>query len=276
MIAVAKRLLRPWVERIPTVARTYRSLRDRRDLHRPAHATPYGFRFVGNPMFVDGRYEPAETAKAQELFRKCDVFVNVGANQGYYCCLAGSHGVATIAIEPDPLNLQYLLTNITENRLEQRIEVFPLAASSEPGILRLYGTAAGASLVEGWSGSASANSKLVPVNTLDNIIGDRLSGRRCFVLIDIEGHEFPVLQGAQKLLDQQPRPVWIIEIQVHGHQPSGRVINPQLRSTFEMFWSRGYESWTVEDKPRPVLPDLIRRIESEGDDLLGVYNFLFA
>jgi len=52
--------------------------------------------------------------------------VNVGANTGYYCCLALDRNKYVIAFEPINLNVKYLLRNIKANNWDDRIEVYPM------------------------------------------------------------------------------------------------------------------------------------------------------
>jgi FkbM family methyltransferase len=44
-----------------------------------------------------------------------DVFIDRGANIGLYTCLAQSLGKRTVSFEPQPINLEFLFTNLTNN-----------------------------------------------------------------------------------------------------------------------------------------------------------------
>ena len=46
----------------------------------------------------------------------------------------------------------------------------------------------------------------VPVLSLDRVLGDELVGKRAFILVDIEGAELMMLQGAFETLMHDPRP----------------------------------------------------------------------
>jgi hypothetical protein len=102
-------------ERLPRLAATYRHLRDARRLAKPPVQTPMGFRFSGNPQMEKGVFEQNELRIIGTLLQDSEIFINIGANTGYYCCLALGTGKYTIAFEPIESNLQCLYKNITAN-----------------------------------------------------------------------------------------------------------------------------------------------------------------
>src|SRR5262249_11602765 len=74
----------------------------------------------------------------------------VGANIGYFSCLAASRCKHVLAFEPQPINLEYLLANVRTNGLKN-IEVFPMALGDRAGVLDLFGASAtGASAIQHW------------------------------------------------------------------------------------------------------------------------------
>ena len=83
-----------------------------------------------------GEFEPRETAIVENLFEFFDVFVNIGANTGYYVCKALSRGIPVVAFEPNQLNVNILLKNIEANKFETDFHLFPLALSNKNGVLQ--------------------------------------------------------------------------------------------------------------------------------------------
>jgi hypothetical protein len=78
-----------------------------------AHPTPYGFKLIGSHSvhhqgMQAGLFEPEETEVIRHHLRKADVFIDVGANIGFYSCIARSDGKYVVAIEPLIQNLRYL------------------------------------------------------------------------------------------------------------------------------------------------------------------------
>jgi hypothetical protein len=77
---------------------------------------------------------------------------------------------------------------------------------------------------------------------LDRVLGDTLRGNKALILVDIEGAEFMMLQGANQTLINEPRPIWLMEIASTEHQPAGVATNPYFAKTFELFFAQGYRS----------------------------------
>jgi FkbM family methyltransferase len=269
------RAAKPIIERFPKLAMTYRYMRDSWQIYEEPQETPMGFKLVGNESMQEGTFEPEETQIVKQLLSHVDVVINVGANIGYYCCIALAQEKYVVAFEPINLNLRYLLRNIKANNWESRIEVYPIALSNKVGVIEIYGGGTGASLVKGWAGTPEQYVTLVPSTTLDNALGARFQGKKCFMLVDIEGAEQLMLEGSSLFIDMQPRPVWMVEISISEHQPKGVRINPNLSSTFHIFWNSGYEACTADRQCRLIHPDEIEQIVKSGIDTLNTHNVLF-
>jgi FkbM family methyltransferase len=269
--------LKPIGDRIPWVATRIRAIRDKRAVTGTPRTTPYGFRFFGLPSMMDGTFEPEETAVISGLLRDVDLFVNVGANVGYYVCHACHAGVPVVAVEPMAINREALLTNLDANRWRDRVSLRPLALSETPGTATIYGSRLGASLIPGWAGTPEHYSTVVEVSTLDAVLQAHLTtpAQRLLILVDIEGAELMMLRGALHTLGRTPAPSWIIEIAIHEHQPKGIDINPHLVETFSMFFERGYQAWTADAARRVVTAEEVAQVAATGVDTFGCHNFLF-
>jgi len=258
----------------PRVASLYRGVRDQLDSMEDPQPTPWGFKLAGNSAMAQGLFEPAETDLVRRLLKDVDIMVNVGANVGYYCCHALSVGKPVIAFEPMERNLHYLYKNIKANGWDG-VEIFPVALSNHRGILEIYGSNTGASIVKGWAGIPESYRTLVPCSTMDVVLGSRLQGRKVLILVDIEGAEKQMLEGAKLMLTSDPKPVWLIEVVTKENQPLGVEINPNFTGTFQLFLQNGYEAFTVEKQNmRPVTMEDVHLI-SKGLLNIGTYNFLF-
>ena len=89
----------------------------RRHLKRTSVNTPFGFKFFGPSAMQNGSFEITETNILIKLSSHADLFINVGANYGFYCCLALSKGIKTSAFEPVYTNLRILYKNIYRESL---------------------------------------------------------------------------------------------------------------------------------------------------------------
>jgi FkbM family methyltransferase len=167
-----------------------------------------------------------------------------------------------------------MAVSVTENGWAQQAEIFPAALGAKADVLKMWGGGTGASLVKGWAGIPDSYVTQVPVLTLDRILGSALQGKRYVILVDVEGAEYAMLQGATQTLQNNPRPIWMMEIGSIEHQPSGVRMNPNLVPTFEIFFERGYTAATADSKREDADLDMIRRV-AEGNADFGTNNFVF-
>lgn len=269
-----KRVLRAPLMALLAVIQLLRDVRDLLDRRASAKVTPWGFALAGHESMATGTFEPDETAIVRKLLEEVDVLVNVGANVGYYCCHSLSLGKPVIAIEPIARNLHYLLANIRNNGWSSRAEIFPVAVGSGASILDMWGGGTGASLVKGWAAIPETYVTQVPVLTLDRILGETLQGRRALILVDVEGAEYMVLQGAVNVLDNDPKPIWMMEITVMEHQPEEVKVNPKLVDTFDIFYRAGYRAFSADSAEVEITCEEVLEA-SRGGDRLRTHNFVF-
>jgi FkbM family methyltransferase len=267
-------ILRNTFEHFPAAALFYRNMRDLLDQRQSAMKTPWGFTLAGNAAMASGDYEPNETAVVRQLLHDADILVNVGANVGYYCCHALSMGKPVIAIEPISRNLHYLLKNIRDNGWAQQAQVFPIALGADTNVLHLWGGRTGASLLKGWASISENYVTQVPVLSLDRVLGDNMQGKRALILVDIEGAEYMMLQGAVNALRNHPKPIWMMEISTTEHQPVGIAINPHFSKTFKLFFAEGYRAFTADVVALEVTEEVIQQV-IQGAQRLRTHNFIF-
>jgi FkbM family methyltransferase len=257
----------------PPLGRSYRLLRDSTNRRR-AILTPYGFSLAGDPDMAHGGWEADEIPVFLELIETHEVIVDIGANVGLYACLAASRGKQTIAIEPAPRNLSFLYKNLWDNRFTG-VEILPVGLGSEPGLRRIYGYGGIASFVPGWAQAREAQSTLVPLTTLDAVAADRFRGKKLLIKMDVEGFELDVLAGAQKTLDLEPRPQWLVEILFRGEVIPGG-ISAKFAETFSVFRERGYRCRMLDRARTRVGPADVSRWVSQGSVDGETHDFLFS
>lgn len=268
--------------RLPVAGQIYRDLRDKRAASR-SFPTPYGFSLAipaisaagtDGLAMTEGSYETEMVELFLQNLNKTQVCVDIGANIGFYSCLAASQRKHVISFEPLPSNLRYLFQNLNNNHFLDT-EVFPLGLSSSPGLRRIYGSCGNASLLPEWKAQSETASVpiLVPVTTLDITVGSRFEGVPLLVKMDVEGVELEVLKGAAQTLQLRPKPIWLVEIV--AKRLSG-VSNESFYRTFEVFWQQGYRSMVAESACRPVRPDDVARWATSGSVEFGGYNYLFV
>lgn len=241
-----KKYGRDLLETFPVVGVIYRAMRNYyRVKDSNMRKTPYGFFLVGQKEHDDifnDQFENLEIRLINSLIEHVDIFIDIGANIGLFTMLARRAGKKVIAFEPLDQNLKFLYSNLYKNKFTD-VEVYPIALSNEPGVATLYGASMMASMVENWGDAVKSARQIVAISTLDIILGGRLMESSAFVKIDVEGHEFEVLLGAKKILENSENTTWLIEVGLGEHHPDNQ--NIKFLDTFNIFLSRGYKVYAV-------------------------------
>lgn len=168
------------------------------------------------------------------IYRFSGVFIDVGAHIGKYTVPAAFERPTTvIAIEPDPFNFELLEENISRNMLSNVIPINKGAYSSA-GKIPFYTTEAGEGMHSIYRQPESRQEATIEVDTLDHIFDElQLNKPVTLIKIDVEGAEYEVLKGAEKIL-QQFHPDLIIEVWRDSPQRMA-----QIKDHLQRF---GYES----------------------------------
>jgi FkbM family methyltransferase len=267
--------LRSLLEPTP-LAPIYRSVRDEYAFRQSKFVrNPLGFQFSGHAAMCAGTFETQEVAELKALLEGADVFVDVGANIGYFSCLAASLGKHVVAVEPLAANLRFLLANISMNHWESQVEVFPVGVSDRFGVAKFYGAGTGASLNEGWAGASRYFSTMIALSTLDTLCA-KFRNSRIVIKIDVEGAEYAALLGAREVLNYQPAPAWLVEITLHEHR--GGAVNADYLRTFDLFFDCGYQCRSVggrEPIQRSDVEAYAKRGGAQQPDWARSGNFIF-
>lgn len=120
-------------------------------------------------------------------------FIDIGAWIGPIALAASSAGARVIALEPDPAAREELIENVRMNKAD--VEILAAAIDIEPGTLKLY---APAGLGESVTSSLADPNGIVvetPVITFDDIAAKAPAGSPVVIKMDIEGHEYRVLDA---------------------------------------------------------------------------------
>jgi len=128
-------------------------------------------------------------------------------------------------------------------------------------------------LVKGWANISESYVTQVPILSLDRVLGGTLHGKKALILVDIEGAEFMMLQGAKQTLANDPRPIWLMEISSSEHQPAGVAMNPNFAKTFELIFMHGYQAVTADTAATQITPQIVEEIMA-GRQKLSMHNFV--
>ena len=164
-------------------------------------------------------HEPLTTKIISDLLTNGMVCLDIGSNIGYYALLEskkiGPEG-KVIAIEPSPINFQYLEKNVQMENADN-IETHNFAAGSEDGKLKfLVSTKSNRSrtIPQEETVSPSTNEKIieVPVKKLDNFLEEIGIKQLDFLRMDVEGFENYVYEGIKNSV-KKFKP--LIQMEIH-------------------------------------------------------------
>jgi FkbM family methyltransferase len=170
---------------------------------------------VQETLLLEGIWEPKTTQYLCDSLGPGQVFLDIGANAGYFSLLAsrrvGESG-KVLAIEPNPAMANQLLQNVQRSRLTN-VAIIEAACSDSVEVRDLY---VGNAYNTGNSSLSHDNlawTKSVKVNcaTVDLLIEQYGLYHVDLVKIDVEGAELQVLQGMQTTL-KRFRPKIITEL----------------------------------------------------------------
>jgi FkbM family methyltransferase len=205
---------------------------------------------VGRSIWLRGRYGAPIEVHLRSTLRPGDIFVDIGANIGYFSIIASElvgAGGKIYAFEPNQDAFALLKKSIKMNQITN-IECMPFAAGAKSGVVQFNHTRnISRSFLDATTPSQRENSQdkqavrakyAVQVVRLDDYIKIEESKRVRMVKIDAEGFDYYVLQGAVRLLSGR-KPDVIIEVQdqtlnKYGHNPE---------DIFDLLYPLGYKAY---------------------------------
>jgi FkbM family methyltransferase len=192
---------------------------------------------VGGRGFASsGTWEWNVGTLIRRTLRAGDVFVDVGANTGYYTVLAAKVVGPTghvYAIEPAPATAAALRRNVGLNGVADLVTVLEAAAGAEAGHATLYGRAAGHDMTSSLmrrpedDGVTATDVAVLPI--ADVLKPSHRAAVR-LVKLDVEGHEDTAILGLEPLFADGLRPLVVVE--VHAN------FNPSAAPAIERFAAR--------------------------------------
>lgn len=164
---------------------------------------------IGGPfnLLNGGRYEEENVETLLSFVRDDTVFLDIGANVGFYTLQVGRRVFPkgkVYAFEPNPELHELLCRNVYVNGRGDFIECFQLGLSDRNGTATFQypkGHLGGGHI--GGPGSVSGHRAVeAEIRRLDDLFGEDF---RCdLVKIDVEGHELNVLNGMKRVVRNSP------------------------------------------------------------------------
>lgn len=201
---------------------------------------------ISRTILYFGFWEPNNSALISSILESDDVFVDIGANIGYYTLLGstlvGAKGTV-VSIEASPAIFEQLRENAVINGASN-VRLVNHAVSDTAGELPLYGGTR-------WNRGASSTTvhefdqepeARVPAAPLDTLLSKHEMERIALIKIDIEGGELPVLRRLLDTLDKYPSEFMILA------ELAPQVSKDQLRIVFDRFRAAGFRAFAVENE----------------------------
>ncbi len=148
-----------------------------------------------------------EIERLREFAGAGGVFLDIGANIGYYSLMAVHHGAArALAFEPNPIVLDRLRFNIDANRLQDRIKALPVALGDRVATMTMQVSDRdmGGSHI-GDHRDAAGTAIEVQMKPLADVLAEEGVSRVDAMKIDVEGMEDAVLFP---FFETSPRSLW--------------------------------------------------------------------
>ena len=225
--------------------------------------------FVGNTydllslyVYVFGVWEPNLTRFMRSRLRPGDLFVDVGANTGWFTVL-GAHRVGpagtVVAVEASPSTAATLRRQVEVNQLTN-VRVVEQAVSDHEGRVRLE---------PGPSTHSGVTRALVETTDLDSVVCRPLPSMRPaaewararLIKIDVEGAEFAAVRGMRDALGALPEDAELV-VEVGAERTS----RSEVEELFQVMGSAGFSSYAlpnsyeVRDYVEAAPPDTLSKV----------------
>jgi FkbM family methyltransferase len=227
---------------------------------------------VCRALYVKGIYEPNYAVLINKFLSKNGVFIDVGANMGYYSLLAskvvGKDG-CIIAIEPSSRDYDRLVDNVENNDLTRLIFTYNFAVFDKAsGSVDLsiaceerssINTAGAEFSFKSVDKIRTENVKVISIDALSK----EISLSRLDVLkLDIEGYELKALQGAEQTL-KKFRPVIMLGV----NENSLRACGASREEVQEILKNFGYRIYKIVEVPKFAL-ELVENLSKESEKVV--------
>jgi FkbM family methyltransferase len=241
----------------------------------------YGFWYCGNVfnqqdiaygIANNGTVEDFDTDTVLTILKEIKeggnfVFYDIGANTGWYTMVALSSSQKSIvySFEPVKEHVDCLTETIHLNQEQSRSSIYPIALSDKNGTSKILLAGTGSSLESDFL-EVNNGTQEVSLHTLDSYSKNNNLKNPDFIKIDVEGHEYKVLQGAKNLLSES-KPVLFVEVAYTLKKAQRHFTHKNYDDIFTLMKDMGYVSYRLHNNEIKKFT-----VEQKED---GVFMFLF-
>jgi FkbM family methyltransferase len=196
--------------------------------------------YLGSTLTYDG-FERAERAFVQRFLKPGMTVIDIGAHHGFYTLLMSKcvrESGRVFAFEPSPRERKTLVFHTRLNRCTNvSIQKWALGSEETDACLHVVkGVQTGFNSLRPPAVSGETYPVSVHVVRLDDWLAKQTIGHVDFIKIDVEGGELEVFRGAPLLLERQPRPLILGEVQDPRTTPWGY----RAKDIIEHLGKKGY------------------------------------
>lgn len=198
----------------------------------------------GSNIITDGLIEPDVNRLLPKIVKPGGVFLDVGANFGYYTLYAAMLGGPkgrVFSFEANPYLTPLIERSVYVNGFPPRVKLFQNAVSDKPGKAQFgfdIHAPGGGGLASGGSVNPAIQKVEVDCARIDDLLDADVIAD-C-IKIDVEGHEFEALRGMEGLLRRSPDVSLILEYFPDMHGGGGEAI-----AMIDYLASLGFSVWRV-------------------------------
>jgi FkbM family methyltransferase len=222
-------------------------------IHKVKYLVPVRDMVMTPQLVVYRQWEAQLSALLPRLCPPGSVFVDVGANFGYFTCLLAARlgrapGSRVIAIEPNPDLLRLLHANVGINWSGAPVRIEPVAVAETPGEMVLTipdDRSANGTLAPIAAEGRTLRTHRVAVTRLDDLLRDE--PRVDLIKIDVEGFEPAVLRGAPETLARDG-----LRLVIEWSVPQLREAGFDPMETPLLLEAAGYRLFEAEAGPDPA------------------------
>lgn len=209
-------------------------------------------------LLLNNIWEPIETGVLMAMLEPGEVFLDIGANIGYYTLLAanrvGKNG-RVYAFEPEPLAFGILLENIRKNGYRSTTKAFQVAVGTHNGLTDLYLGGRNAGDHRTWN-SEKENREKIQIPT-KNVNSESLIDWKVNALkMDTQGSEMEILSNMLDFLESDRKIKMLIEFWPYGLRGAGSIPIELL----ELLRRNSFSIYVIENGFQQLSDDEILKI----------------
>jgi FkbM family methyltransferase len=226
--------------------------------------------------YILGRYyENIVPLLIRSLLQPGDTFIDIGANRGVHTMFASRYldRGRVISFEPNPKTFRVLQAHATINNLGN-CELHNMGVSNKEDTLSLQLFAddapSGCSFIDKGQNPV-ADSFLVPVRRLDEVLGAGALRGKTLIKVDTEGFDHRVIQGMGSLLDHDQLAI-VTEV-VDGWL---RKAGSSAQALFDDLLGRGFQAWVPSARFHGISEKLHLEPISQVPNRSDQYDLVFT